>query len=624
MSRIARESLVVAGFLVFGVYATWPFVTHMFTSFSDLPDNYQHAWMLWWVKEQLLALQNPFYTDQILAPVGSYVAYGPLMPLVGALLAPITVLFGVGVARNAVSFAVPVIASYVTYRLGIRIGLDRSVAVVTGALYGFSSQLIMRAYHLNLMAGLIFVPLALLCAVRYYQRQTPRDALMLGASLGAAVLVDQQTALFAAALGMGYLAAVHLKDRVHPRKWIRALVLATVTGVVAASPQLLMTLEQDSVDTPTTLEHLAPAYKDYNSSLLAMVEPSPSLRVTPGPTEQIIGHSDPGEFPTAFGWGVLALAGTGLVLSRRRRLAIGLFAALIATALLALGPEVTFSSHPHIPLSITYGGQEMSGLMPFTWLAHIPSLDQVRAPSRFTLLGLLPATLLAGLGLQALVRRGPGGQSFAIALVAVAVLEAGAPISRDDRQVPLTRNELYAPVKADKSDSILVDVPLGFIDGIGGLGDNAPETMLRATEHGHPVAGGHLSRLPVNRIGELAAHRFYSDIIIQQSNHILQQPALSGEEPEDDEAENTFSAAVQLDPARGDALVDSGQPLTKLFPPPDPRAGRIDAIEMGVGWVVVWPEASAEARRYIRAVGFRLVRLSDGIGLYRLTHPELR
>jgi hypothetical protein len=603
MRRLGREALVLAGFLAFAVYATWPLATNMFSGFSDRGDSYLDAWMLWWVKEQGFSLHNPYYTGHMLAPVGSYLAYGGLMPLAGVVLAPITALFGAGVARNLASLAVPVAASYVTYRLGMRIGLVRCIALITGGLYGFSTLLIMRAaYHLNLGAGLIFAPLALLCAVRYYQRPTWRNAVGLGGTLGMAVLVDQTTAMYACVLAMGFLAAVHLQDRVHPRKWYRALALATVTGILVATPQLLMTFKQDTVDTPTHLASMSAGFKSYNASILAMASPSPSLRLAPWQINEIVDRSgdESGELPAAFGWGLLGLAGAGIVLARRRRLAVGLFVAFVVSALLAMGPELTLSSHPQLPLPITYGGSEMSGLMPYTWVVRIPGLYQLHVASRFTLLALLPATLLAGIGLQALWGRGRGGQSLAVVLVALAVLEAGYPVTRGDRQVPLTRDELYAPVKAQEGDSILVDVPLGFTSGVGGIGDpRDQEGLFRATEHGHRVASAYLSRVPLNRMAAQIGHRFYTDLIVQQGTDYPQ--LIGGETP--------FSICC--------ALKASGGHLAGLFPPPDPEVGRADAREMGVGWVVIWPEASAEVRRYIRAVGFRLEHKIDGIALYR-------
>ena len=226
--------------------------------------------------------------------------------------------------------------------------------------------------------------------------------------------------------------------------------------------------------------------------------------------------------------------------------------------------------------------------MPFTWLVRIPGLDELRVAARFAQFALLPAALLAGLGLQALLRRGGLAVLLGIALMALAVLEAGWPISRVP-QIPLTRDELYAPVKADRSESIVVDVPVGFLSGPGngpGPGIGSMEGMFRATEHGHPIASAYLARITVNRINDLTSHRFYTDLLGHQQ-----------------EAAERPLEIISPD----------------LVRPMNPKAGRMDAREMGVGWVVIWPGqgVTGKARRYVRAVGFRLDHRVDGIELYR-------
>jgi hypothetical protein len=105
--RLARETLILLGFLAFAVYATWPLVTKMFSSFSDAADAYQFAWNLWWTKEQLFSLENPWYTDQLLAPAGSNLGYATLAPLVGLLMAPVTAVFGAGLAFNLTGLVFP-------------------------------------------------------------------------------------------------------------------------------------------------------------------------------------------------------------------------------------------------------------------------------------------------------------------------------------------------------------------------------------------------------------------------------------------------------------------------------------------------------------------------------------
>jgi hypothetical protein len=584
---IGREGLIVGGFLALGIWGTWPLTSHLFSTVTGFQDVYGQAWKLWWVKEQLFSLQSPYYSDDLLSPVGSYLASGALMPMVGVVLSPLTELLGPGATRNLASLGVPVLCAYVTYRLALRLGLTRSAGLVAGALYGFSTILTVRAaVHLSLAAGAIFAPLALLYAVRYWQRRGPGDAALLGAVLGAAVLVDQTTAVFAATIAGGYLVAVFVRGRTPPQRWVPALGVAALAAVVVAAPQLYMTLRQDSVDPPADSAALAASYRSYDASLLSMLSPSPNLRVQlPGDLDGLTYRGHPGELITAFGWGLLALAAAGFWFARRRPLVLGLLAAFAGAVVLALGPEITLTNNGLTPLPVMRGGQQLSSLMPYTWLVQVPGLDELRIAARFTQLALLPAALLAGLGLQALLARGRVFAWVAVGLLGLALLELGwAPRAGPgtlnlDKQVPLTRDELYAPVRADSSRSIVVDLPLAFVSGHGGPGEGVAdlEGMFRATEHQHPVATGYLARLPQDRVDAITSHRFYADLIAHQST-----------------------------------VDQGGRPLSSA-------AGGADARAMGVGWVVIWPDlgVSTEVRRYVRAVGFELVREVDGIELYR-------
>jgi hypothetical protein len=216
--------------------------------------------------------------------------------------------------------------------------------------------------------------------------------------------------------------------------------------------------------------------------------------------------------------------------------------------------------------------------MPYTWMTYLPFFADVRVPARFTMLGMLPLAMLGGLGFALLRSRGRIALGLAAVLVAFAVVESGFPDGGAAKKwVPMERERLYAPVKADRSDSIVVDVPLGFIgatEGVGGFPGGVVEPMLRATEHGHPIASAYITRLPRDTIGALQRHRFYADLTA------LQNPGVAA-------------------------------------PAVDVPASAESARALGVGWVVVWPDGQRRVLPFLEQTGFRRVREDDGILLYR-------
>ena len=249
--------------------------------------------------------------------------------------------------------------------------------------------------------------------------------------------------------------------------------------------------------------------------------------------------------------------------------------------MLALGPVLILSDTPHRPLEISQHGQQLSALMPYTWMVQVPLLQDIRVPARFVFLGMLGLSVLAGFGFAALWARGIAGRVIALVAVAFAVVEAGYPdAGLGGQRVPGTRDALYAPVKADESDSVVVDVPLGFLGSTYGIGRSPGkvEPMLRAAQHGHPIAFGFLSRLAQAQVDRLAARPFYAALLAQQ-----------GTGPQD----------------------------TEPLPPGDLSVLRADMEALRVGWVVQWPTSSPRVGPFLRSLGFTPLRRQDGLVLWR-------
>jgi hypothetical protein len=190
---------------------------------------------------------------------------------------------------------------------------------------------------------------------------------------------------------------------------------------------------------------------------------------------------------------------------------------------------------------------------------------------------MLPATLLAGFGLQALAKRKALGWAILTVALAFCALDLGSPMAF---RGPITQATLYAPIKADHSNSIVVDVPLIWLTGTRYLGTPTNyAAMLRATQHGHPIAYGVVGRADVELLQSLARNRFYTDLMILQGQASL--------------------AAVPVPTS------------------PDPNEGRRDARQLHVGWVVVQPTADPAVLTYLRETGFRLVVEDQGVRVFR-------
>jgi hypothetical protein len=629
-----RQLAVLIGYIAAGVAVTWPLATYLRGRLPDIHDPASYVWSLWWVAHQVTHLGNPWFTPGLAAPAGVPLGYDTLMPLLGLLMLPVTMLAGPAVSYNLLVVLLPGVLCYVMYRVA-RLWLTSEVgAVAAGALFGLSTMVAFQDwFHLNIAAGTVFLPLALEAAVRLRRRPGTRRALWVGLVLGLAVLVNQESAIMAAILVLlaliPWVAARPSLDR------LRDCGIGALAALVVASPQIAaMAWQANSGGTAAAGSILPAWYRRLGAGLPTLFSPSPRLRswglgVLAGGFRFPLSEGVP-----TFGITLTLLALAGLVISWRRPSARLLGLLWLGSAVLAMGSALRLGNTSYLPAAISAGQIRLSGLMPFTWLVHVPGLSAFREADRFTLLGLVPAALLAGstvgwlahrarplLGRPAQpsqvqasqvqasqvqvgqVQAGPGlagparagliparpvqadaaqPRSRAVlagALLLVAVLGAalesgwpgGGPVRRS---MPASRPALDGPIAADHSSSIVVDVPFGIR---GGLPERygakiEPESLALASSDGHPRAISYTSWIPAPTVRAVRRHAFYARL----------------------------------------AAAQNGSPSDAR----QARLARADARRMDVGWVLVWT-ATPEILHYLAQAGFRFDYRADGVSVYR-------
>ena len=502
-------------------------------------DAGSYVWGFWWMARQVEHLGNPWFTRYIAAPVGAQLGLHALMPLPGVLMMPATVLFGPSVSYNLLSVVVPGLPSYATYRVA-RLWLPSQLgAIAAGAFFGLSSMLTWRSwYHLNLAAGALFFPLALEAAVRL----TSAAGVAAGGGPGRGARrggADRS--------GDGR-SGCHLGVR---SRWSRGW--SGVRGwrscgrpagravtLLFASPQLTAIAQQVSSGGATTPPGaLGASYSGLSVNLDGMFALSP--RVTRLRAYGHAGIIDNG--PTATGSHVRPdahAARAGRTVAAWRRNSAWLLALLwLGCAALALDPVLRVGPHLFVPAAVGPDGRRVSAVMPYTWFVRVPGLSGFREASRIMMLGMLPAALLAGAAVDWLrdhaapaivvVRRSPAGAGW-------------AGIGR--RHLPTALPAVDRAIAADHSDSIVVDVPYGIRGGTLYGGRFDPDAQVLATADGHPRAVGFLSRIPGPTLAATRKHAFFAQLV----------------------------------------AVQHGQQIT----PAQLAAARLDARQLGIGWVLVW------------------------------------
>ena len=575
---------LLACYTAAGIAVTWPRATWLVE--GKLPatrDGGVYVWDFWWMAHAVEHLSNPWFTRSIVAPAGVQLGYHALMPLEGVLMLPVTLLFGPSASYNLLSILMPGLMCYAAYRVARLWVPTQTGAVFAGAFFGLSSIMAWHAwYQLNLAAGAVFLPLALEAAVRLRRRPGRKQAVILGVVLGASLLTDQES--FVLVLIVVLAALVPWLVSPAWRQRLAAAVTAAVVFLLVASPQIAAMVAQTLAGGGRIpAGTVATDYVYSGTEFPAVFGVSPrAVRLGLTWLKPISYRGPLLDGVLTFGLVLSVLAVAGLVVSWRRRSAWKLALLWLASAALALGSVLKIGTHTYLPLAQTWHGVRLSGVMPFTWFVQLPGMAGFREAARLTMLGVLPAALLAGAAVDWLRRR---AALLLIPVLVLAALEAGWAGNLAVGTMPTARPALDGPIAADHSGSIVVDVPFGVRGGVplareGGAFD--PEAQVLATADGHPRAVGYLSRLPERTLMAVRRNPFYAGLLSAQG-----QP-------------------------RG--LVESVTGYHSY--PALLAAARAAARRMDVGWVIVW-QASPDVLRYLANTGFRFAYVADGALVYR-------
>jgi hypothetical protein len=584
--RWAQEVMVLAGFLAAGVAATWPRASYLTGSLRLDNDQVQYVWDLWWVARQITHLGNPWFTTHMAAPVGVQLGNDTLMPLLGAVMTPITLVFGPAASYNLLAIVAPGLAAYAMFRAA-RLWLpSRTGAIAAGAFFGLSGMLASQDWqHIHTAVGCVFLPLTLEAAVRLCRDPTLGRGIVLGLVLGASILVDQETSVLAAVLAALTLIPWLLRRPSAPG--LRAIAVGAVTAMVIASPQLAA-MAQAGLRAGPGRPHVK-----FAAELPSLFAPSPRLAQygMTGLASIYRAHTSH-ELLATFGVVLTLLAALGLLVSWRRPASRKLALVWLGSAALALGPTLYIGTREYVPLAGAWRGSRVSLVMPYTWLIRLPGLGSFREADRLALLGLAAAALLAGAATDWLRWH---ARPLIIVVAILGALEAGlpgagtkggAPVQFEhSKRVPTGLPALDRPIAADHSGSIVVDVPF-VIRGPQVYGRLViPYTLVLATADGHPRAVASSGGVPPQTIAGIRRHPFYSWLV----------------------------------------AVQKGGKIT----PADLAAARLDLRQLDVGWVLVWPphwpgpvtkpapRPDGPILRYLAETGFVLAYRADDVMVYR-------
>jgi hypothetical protein len=403
-------------------------------------DSHLFLWWLEWVPWSVLHGQSPLLTQHQHFPIGVNAMWNTTTPVLGALLAPLTLSAGPVLAYN-VGMVLGPVASGLALVFGLRPYVARwAPRAAAGFLYGFGPFVIAHASvgHLNLVWA-VLPPILLRAVHPIFVR--PRRPLLAGAGLGLALAV--QTLLYTQTVALGVVALV-LTAAVLALRRPRLILRRAGPVLVAASTCLVLYAILCAY--PIALLVAGPA-----RPLAVIRDPddagadAANLLLATGLTRfrwQLDGlapllHDYTGEQGGYLGLTMLVLLVVIVIVVRRPAVRVVGFVGLLM-AVLSLGTHLIVL------------GADLGVRLPWQWLLGVPLLDQVE-PVRFQVFVALCVAALVAMWLDHLAEHlaelGP-----AVALAAAGTIAAVATW-----------------VPADAQDLVPADVPEFFRTAAPGL-----------------------------------------------------------------------------------------------------------------------------------------------------------
>lgn len=452
-SRLARETAVLAVFLVLAIIVFAHVWAHPARRVVGGNDPYLFIWFLRWTPYAVSHGLNPWFTHRIAVPGGANVLWNTSVPLLGLLAAPITLIVSPVIAFNTLMTLGLALSAWVMYLVARR-WVGTGPAVVTGLVYGFGPPMIGASLgHLHLIVA-VFPPLVLvLLDDLLVRRRSPlRTGLLLGLAAAAQFFIGSElltTTVIVAALGLLILAIEH---RSQIRSALRPAAIGLGTAALVAAVLLVQPVWYLFHGPQRVTGFVQPPGVTV-SDLVNYVVPDQLQHFAPQAALRISRHhtSNAAEVVNYLGIPLLILLAVIAVRRWRSPLVRLLVPLGVIVSVLSLGPWL------HIY------GRNTGIKLPWRLVQYLPVLKNV-LPSRLSLYVLGCVALVVAVELNAVRRANPVPRWTSRAAVAVALIPLVPAVPLAAGAVPVPGFFTSSAVHALRPDSTVLVVPFPYAE----------------------------------------------------------------------------------------------------------------------------------------------------------------
>lgn len=470
-----KNILVFLAFLGLAVLMTWPTLAKWNSEWAGgRSDLLVHQWTFWWIKEALSAGQNPFYTTLLYYPNGVSLLTHNIAWLNIAFWLPLQALIGEIAAYNIIFIFIYALNGFAMYLFAAELIEQRSAAFIAGLIFAFWPYTLSHHDHPNLILTFA-VPLALLYLYRTARQPNWRHALLTAvflALIGFSRLQHLALAGLIIALFAAWLLATIPDAR--SRQTIKMLALAGSLALLFMLPITMpLVYNQLTRSNPEDVAIIEP--DNGRTDLAAYLIPSPDNTFWGDQIKPIYApYAASWNYTPFLGYMTLLLAGLGL-LFRFRQTRFWLLLAIIYI-LLALGPELAVNGqiYPDAPL-------------PYNLIEGTLLGDFIRRPHRLNVFLALPVAMMAGWGVTVFNRQQRLKPGVITAVIAAIILIEYSTLPFTTS--PTERIAWNEKLAAEPGDFAVLDIPShnrSFDKWY----------MVYQIQHGKPIVGGHVSRMP--------------------------------------------------------------------------------------------------------------------------------
>ncbi|HZY31588.1 MAG TPA: hypothetical protein VFF86_08100 [Candidatus Methylomirabilis sp.] len=522
-----REHLaVLAAYTVFTLLLTYPIAFQLSTHLlGDDRDTNIFVWNLWWIKKALTELHtNPFWTDYLFYPEGVSLVFHSLVPFNGLLGIPLQALVGPIVANNLIVFLAFILSGYGAYLLIRYLITDRLSAFIGGMIFAFCPYKFAHLLgHFDLISTewIPFYVLALLKLTNHHKQAGTALSLSCAIFLLLTALCAYYY-LFYALIFTALFAVYRVRTQGFQASWERdCRKFTSVLGLflIGFAPFLAMAANDLLREGHMMVRGWGGA-TGFQADLLSFITPSP-LHPLFGSLVKPIASRFSGNLAEATVFaGYIPLA-LGLVAMARLRSTepwVRFWSlALLVFFILSLGPfpRILGKSIKLIPL-------------PGQLIMRTPILNNLRVPSRFDIMIMLSLAVLAGFSCRHLLKRFKGGAWRALVFLGITLTITfeylAIPFPTFKPSVP----RIYEQIAREPGPFTVLQVPLGWRDGIKKIGVFFPSYLYYQAVHGKKIVGGYISRVPDAKIDALAGRPLLRKLLELQGTG-LPIDAMSGQ-----------------------------------------------------------------------------------------------